>query len=83
RPIPGVELAVLNESLDPAPAGTDGLLAARPGWPSMFPTYWGNTAQYNSRFKKGWYLTGDRARVDSDGYFWFLGRATSRISCSS
>lgn len=83
RPIPGVELAVLNESLDPAPAGTDGLLAARPGWPSMFPTYWGNNAQYNSRFKKGWYLTGDRARVDSDGYFWFLGRTTSRISCSS
>ncbi len=78
RPVPGVELAVLDEGLEPVPAGTDGLLAARPGWPSMFADYWGNTALYNSRFKKGWYLTGDRARVDSDGYFWFVGCAASR-----
>ena len=75
KPIPGVRLAVLDEDLNPVPAGADGLLAARPGWPSMFPAYWGDTSLCNSRFKKGWYVTGDRARIDSDGYFWFVGRA--------
>ena len=74
KPIPGVQLAVLDEDLNPVPAGADGLLAARPGWPSMFPAYWGDTPLYNSRFKKGWYVTGDRARIDSDGYFWLVGR---------
>jgi acetyl-CoA synthetase len=74
KPVPGVRLAVLDEDLNPAPAGAEGLLAARPGWPSMFATYRGDAALYNSRFKKGWYITGDRARIDPDGYFWFVGR---------
>ena len=74
KPIPGIHLAVLNEDLNPVPSGADGLLAVRPGWPSMFPGYWGDISLYNSRFKKGWYVTGDRARIDSDGYFWFVGR---------
>lgn len=51
-----------------------GLLALKPPWPSMFRTYWQNEGAYESKFKGGWYLTGDRARVDSDGYFWFMGR---------
>ena len=74
KPIPGVQLAVVDEEQNPVPTGAEGLLVARPGWPSMFPAYWGDTALYNSRFKKGWYVTGDRARIDSDGYFWFVGR---------
>jgi acetyl-CoA synthetase len=75
RSIPGVELGVIDDDYNPVGAGVEGNLAVRPGWPSMFHTYWNNTAMYNSRFRKGWYITGDRARMDSDGYFWLAGRA--------
>ena len=40
----------------------------------MFQAYWKNETQYNSKFVNGWYVTGDRARRDVDGYFWFVGR---------
>ena len=75
RPIPGVELGILNDDYEPVPSTADGNLAVRPGWPSMFRTYWQNPGMYNSRFRKGWYITGDRARMDEDGYLWFAGRA--------
>ena len=52
----------------------------RPGWPSMFRTYWNNEELYNARFQNGWYITGDRARKDADGYFWFIGRADDVIN---
>ena len=74
KPIPGIELGVLDDSYDPVPAGEEGILAVRPGWPSMFHTYWNNAEMYNSRFKKNWYVTGDRARIDQDGYVWLPGR---------
>ena len=80
RPIPGIEAAVLDDNYDPLPPGQDGNLAIRPGWPSMFRTYWGNSEMYNSRFRKGWYITGDRAHMDEDGYFWFVGRADDVIN---
>ena len=54
--------------------GTIGLIAFRPGWPAMMRTYWRNEETYKGKFKNGWYLPGDRARIDSDGYFWFIGR---------
>ena len=80
RPIPGIEAAVLDENYDPLPPGTDGDLAIRPGWPAMFQTYWKNNDLYNSRFRKGWYITGDQARIDEDGYFWFVGRTDDVIN---
>ena len=40
----------------------------------MFRTYWNDQERYDSRFKGGWYITGDRARKDADGYYWFVGR---------
>ena len=40
----------------------------------MFRTYWNNKATYDGKFKNGWYLCGDRASIDVDGYFWFVGR---------
>ena len=46
----------------------------------MFKTYWNNQSKYESRFKNGWYLTGDRASVDTDGYFWFVGREDDVIN---
>jgi acetyl-CoA synthetase len=54
--------------------GTIGLIAFRPGWPAMMRTYWKNEETYQGKFKNGWYLPGDRARLDSEGYFWFIGR---------
>src|SRR5574341_355724 len=62
------------------PPGEEGNLAVRPGWPSMFRIYWNNKDLYDSRFRQGWYITGDRARVDEDGYFWFVGRADDVIN---
>ena len=46
----------------------------------MFQTYWEQRNRYTSRFMKGWYITGDRARKDSDGYFWFVGRTDDVIN---
>ena len=80
RPLPGVQPAILDDDYNPLPPGQEGSLAVRPGWPSMFQGYWGNTELYNSRFRKGWYITGDQARMDEDGYFWFVGRADDVIN---
>ena len=54
--------------------GVIGLIAFRPGWPAMMRAYWKNEETYKGKFKNGWYLPGDRARIDNDGYFWFIGR---------
>jgi acetyl-CoA synthetase len=75
RPFPGIDPAIIDDDGNEAPHGEEGNLAVRPGWPSMFRTYWNNRELYESRFHNGWYITGDRARRDADGYFWFVGRA--------
>ena len=46
----------------------------------MFRTYWKKDDLYQSRFKQGWYITGDQAKLDEDGYFWFVGRADDVIN---
>jgi acetyl-CoA synthetase len=76
RPFPGITATVLDpRSYEPVDhAGSVGLIALRPGWPSMMRSYWNNPSAYQSKFKNGWYLTGDRASIDADGYFWFVGR---------
>jgi len=82
RPIPGVKVAILDNNHAELPSGTEGRLAIRQGWPGMFRTYWKNEDLYRSRFKGGWYITGDRARRDADGYFWFIGREDDVIKCA-
>jgi acetyl-CoA synthetase len=64
------------------PPDTQGELALRVGWPSMFRAYLGEPARYRKCFAGGWYLTGDLARRDADGYFWFVGRADDVIKTS-
>jgi acetyl-CoA synthetase len=87
RPLPGVDAAVVRK-LDDAHVEVieepdiQGELALRPGWPSMFRGYWGEPARYQKCFVGGWYLTGDLARRDADGYFWFVGRADDVIKTS-
>jgi acetyl-CoA synthetase len=76
KPFPGITATVLdlkNHTPITTP-GTVGLIALKPGWPSMFRTYWNNRTIYESKFKNGWYICGDRASLDADGYFWFVGR---------
>lgn len=80
RPIPGIRAAILDKSYAELPPGKEGQLAIRPGWPSMFRTYWNNPELYQSRFQNGWYITGDNAYTDADGYFWFVGRADDVIN---
>jgi len=76
KPFPGITATVLDPRTH-APCtspGTVGLIALRPGWPSMIRGYWNNPAGYASKFANGWYLCGDRASIDPDGYYWFVGR---------
>ena len=87
RPLPGIDAAIVRRVADDrvevveAP-DVQGELALRPGWPSMFRGYWGEAARYRKCFAGGWYLTGDLARRDRDGYFWFVGRADDVIKTS-
>jgi acetyl-CoA synthetase len=80
RPMLGINPGIIDDQGNEVPVGQEGNLALRPGWPSMFRQYWRNESMYNSRFKNGWYITGDRARRDADGYFWFIGRADDVIN---
>jgi acetyl-CoA synthetase len=83
QPLPGVEAAIVRqrdgkvEVID-AP-DTEGELALRAGWPSMFRGYLGQDERYRKCFAGGWYLSGDLARRDADGWFWFVGRADDVI----
>ena len=76
KPFPGITATVLNpETYEPVNRpGVAGLIALRPGWPSQIRGYWNNDHGFKARFKNGWYLCGDRASIDPDGYFWFMGR---------
>lgn len=76
KPFPGIEAAVLDPiNYEPInEPGKIGLIAFKPGWPSMMRTYWKNEETYQAKFTKGWYLSGDRANLDNDRYFWFIGR---------
>jgi acetyl-CoA synthetase len=83
RPLPGIDAAIVQHGGD-APwvvrePEVEGELALRSGWPSMFRAYLGEEERYRKCFAGGWYLTGDLARVDRDGYFWFVGRADDVI----
>lgn len=70
RPLPGIEAAALDGDYVEVAPEVEGVLAMRPGWPSMFRAYWNAPGLYNSRFRRGWYVTGRRASLDRDGYVW-------------
>ncbi|MDW5562209.1 MAG: acetate--CoA ligase [Methanomassiliicoccus sp.] len=83
RPLPGVVAAIVDENGQEVAPGTFGFLALRPGWPSMMISIWRNTPKYREYFEiPGWYIAGDQAYKDEDGYFWFLGRADDVIKTS-
>lgn len=74
KPIEPVQAEILDDQFNPLPAGSIGFLAVKTPWPSMFKMYWNSKDLYTSKFKNGWYITGDKAKKDIHGYFWFIGR---------
>jgi len=83
KPIPGVEAAIVDDQGKELPPYTMGNLAFKKGWPSMMRQIWNNPARYESYFLAGqWYVSGDSAYMDKDGYFWFQGRVDDVIMTS-
>ncbi|OYT56601.1 MAG: acetate--CoA ligase [Candidatus Aenigmarchaeota archaeon ex4484_14] len=82
KPVPGVEAAIIDEKGRKLSAGKEGILAIKPGWPSMMQAIWKNKKKYNSYFLGKWYISGDRAYKDKDGYFWFVARDDDVIKTS-
>jgi acetyl-CoA synthetase len=80
KPVAGVEAAILDDAGVPVATGEQGNLCVKAGWPSMFTTYLNNDSAYRSKFRNGWYYSGDTARCDADGYFWFMGRSDDVIN---
>ena len=83
RPLPGIEAAIVQVEGDSARVieqpGVQGELALRRGWPSMFRGYLGAEERYRKCFKGDWYVSGDLAKRDEEGYFWFVGRSDDVI----
>ena len=85
KPLPGVEAAIADiddGEIKILEAGKQGQLVLRRGWPSMFRSYLHDEERYNKCFLEDWYITGDLAKKDEDGYFWFIGRADDIIKTS-
>jgi acetyl-CoA synthetase len=87
KPLPGIEAAIVQHRGDGAvevitAPDVQGELALKRGWPSMFRAYLNDEERYRKCFAEEWYLTGDLAKRDEDGYFWFVGRADDVIKSS-
>jgi acetyl-CoA synthetase len=87
RPLPGIEASLARRKPDGGveifdAADEEGELVLKRGWPSMMRGYLHEEERYEKCFAGDWYLTGDLARRDNDGYFWFVGRADDVIKSS-
>jgi acetyl-CoA synthetase len=83
KPIPGVKAAIVDDQGNELPPYRMGNLAIKKGWPSMMHTIWNNPQKFESYFMPGdWYVSGDSAYMDEDGYFWFQGRVDDVIMTS-
>ncbi|WP_374720306.1 acetate--CoA ligase [Parageobacillus toebii] len=82
KPIPGVKAAIVDDQGNELPPYRMGNLAIKKGWPSMMKTIWNNPQKYESYFIGDWYVSGDSAYMDEDGYFWFQGRVDDVINTS-
>jgi len=83
KPLPGISAGIVEQTEDGVREVTKpmtmGQLALRPGWPSMMRAYLHEEERYKKCFVGGWYLSGDLAMCDEDGYFWFVGRGDDVI----
>lgn len=80
KPVPGLEVTVLDEEGEPAPPMTMGELAIRLEWPGLMCALWGDQERYEQYFRvPGWFLTGDMALMDEEGYYYHQGRTDDLI----
>ena len=83
KPFPGIEAAIIDDEGNVLPPYKMGNLAIRTPWPSIMRKIWKNEAKYKEYFRiPGWYISGDAAYVDEEGYFWFQGRLDDVINTS-
>lgn len=86
KPLPGVHAAIAEETADGlsfiSEPDKSGHLVLKKGFPSLFRTYLHEEERYNKCFRGDWYMSGDLAKKDADGYFWFVGRADDIIKTS-
>nr|WP_314000913.1 acetate--CoA ligase [uncultured Paenibacillus sp.] len=83
KPLPGIEAAIIDDKGNELPPNRLGNLAIRTPWPSMMRQIWNNPSKYQEYFRlPGWYISGDSAYRDEDGYFWFQGRVDDVINTS-
>ncbi|HEY4680045.1 MAG TPA: acetate--CoA ligase [Nitrosarchaeum sp.] len=85
RPIPGLNVSVVDESGNDIPPNTKGYLVIKNSWPGMLLTLWGDDQKYRDVYwskYKNCYYPGDYAVKDTDGYFWLLGRADDVLKVS-
>ena len=85
KPAPGIDLQVIDDELNIVPPGTEGNIAIRvnPERPAgLFKEYWKDPDKTASTYRGDWYLTGDKAYRDEDGYFWFVSRSDDLIISS-
>ncbi|WP_019119808.1 acetate--CoA ligase [Brevibacillus massiliensis] len=83
KPFPGTHATIIDDEGNELPPNRMGNLALRVGWPSMMRKIWKNDAKYEEYFRfPGWYISGDSAYKDEDGYFWFQGRVDDVIMTS-
>ena len=80
--VPGIKGTILDDNYQEVGNGVEGNLAFEKGWPSMLIDVYKNRSHYEKYFKDKWYITGDRAKKDLNGYFWFCGRADDIIKTS-
>lgn len=85
-PLPGIDAVIVDETGNEVESGTGGFLAIRSPWPGMIRTIWGDPERFKKSYFppefKGYYLAGDGAQRDSDGYFWIMGRVDDVLNVS-
>lgn len=85
-PLPGIVAGVVDESGNDVERGTGGFLVIKRPWPAMIRTVWGDPERFKKTYfppeLKGYYLAGDGAQRDADGYFWIMGRIDDVLNVS-
>ena len=83
KPIPGITAAIIDSQTNEVPRTTIGRLAIKTPWPGLMKAVWKNQQKFDSYFENGWYISGDMAYQDQEGYFWFQGREDDMIKSAA
>jgi acetyl-CoA synthetase len=81
--LPGIRAAIIDENAKEVKRGVAGRLAVKTPWPGLMKEIWKNPKKFESYFQDGWYISGDTAFQDEDGYFWFQGREDDMIKTAA